>query len=618
MVEPSAPRRLAVMTSGGDAQGMNPAVRAVVRTALNHGAEIFAIYEGYQGLIDGGDRIRSVSWDDVSSILNLGGTIIGTARSLEFRERDGRRKAVHNLLRNGIDRLIVIGGDGSLSGADRLRQEWPSLVAELLAGGDIDQHTADRHPALMIAGLVGSIDNDMIGTDMTIGADSALHRIVEAIDSIASTAASHQRSFVVEVMGRHCGYLALMSAIAGGADYVFIPENPPDPGWEDHLCGLLRDGRAAGRRNSIVIVAEGAHDSREQPDQQRLRPSGAGGSARRGHPGDHPRARAEGRCAKRFRPVDEFAAGLRRRRGGAGAPPRTASRSWSGMHFNRMSKVPLMESVAQTRRLAELIAAKDYDTALTMRGDSYTEMVHVFHSISHALPNVNRKGKASRIAVVNVGGLAPGMNAAARAAVRLGLQRGHTMLGVYGSLRGLIDGDVRELHWGDVEGWTSRGGAELGISRQVPTVKDLYAIGRGLEQHADRRAADHRRLGCLRGGAHHVRRAGPVPGLPDPDDLPAGHHRQQHAQLGTVRRRGQRAQPDRRLHRPGPAGRHRVPSLFRGRDHGRVLRLPGPARRPLRRCRPGLPARGGHHPQGPVRTTSRRWWTASGSGSGSS
>jgi 6-phosphofructokinase 1 len=481
MGEPSAPRRLAVMTSGGDAQGMNPAVRSVVRTALNHGAEIFAIYEGYQGLIDGGDRIRSVSWDDVSSILNLGGTIIGTARSLEFRERDGRRKAVHNLLRNGIDRLIVIGGDGSLSGADRLRQEWPSLVAELLAGGDIDQQTADQHPALMIAGLVGSIDNDMIGTDMTIGADSALHRIVEAIDSIASTASSHQRSFVVEVMGRHCGYLALMSAIAGGADYVFIPENPPDPGWEDHLCGLLRDGRAAGRRNSIVIVAEGAHDSQNTPIssdyvrqvlEDRLgedtRVTILGHVQRGGAPSAFDRSMSS---LLGYAAVEEVLGAT------ADSVPQLV-----GMHFNRTSKVPLMESVAQTRRLSELIDAKDYDTALTMRGDSYTEMVHVFHSISHALPNVNRKGKASRIAVVNVGGLAPGMNAAARAAVRLGLQRGHAMLGVYGSLRGLIDGDVRELHWGDVEGWTSRGGAELGISRQVPTVKDLYAIGRGLEQ----------------------------------------------------------------------------------------------------------------------------------------
>src|SRR6476659_9355349 len=257
--------RLAVMTSGGDAQGMNPAVRAVVRTALHHGAEIFAIYEGYQGLIEGGESIRSMSWDDVSGVLNRGGTMIGTARSAEFRERPSRRRAVYNLIERGIDRLIVIGGDGSLSGADLLRQEWPGLIAELLADGAIDQHMADRHPALMITGLVGSIDNDMIGTDMTIGADSALHRIVEAIDSISSTAASHQRSFIVEVMGRHCGYLALMSAIAGGADYVFIPENPPAPRWETHLCEQISNVRSSGRRNSIVVVAEGAQDSEHTP-----------------------------------------------------------------------------------------------------------------------------------------------------------------------------------------------------------------------------------------------------------------------------------------------------------------------------------------------------------------
>ena len=218
---------LAVMTSGGDAQGMNPAVRAVVRTALHHGAEIFAVYEGYQGLIDGGDRIRP---------RELG----RRQQHPQPRRHRDRHRALGRVPRagrpppgraqpaaRGIDRLVVIGGDGSLSGADLLRQEWPSLVAELRRRpATIDQETADRHPALMIAGLVGSIDNDMIGTDMTIGADSALHRIVEAIDAIASTAASHQRSFVVEVMGRHCGYLALMSAIAGGADYVLHPGEP--------------------------------------------------------------------------------------------------------------------------------------------------------------------------------------------------------------------------------------------------------------------------------------------------------------------------------------------------------------------------------------------------------
>src|SRR4029453_4167859 len=130
--------RLAVLTSGGDAQGMNPAVRAVVRTALNHGAEIFAVYEGYQGLVDGGDRIRPVTWDDVSGILNRGGTVIGTARSVAFRQREGRRRAAYHLVERGGARVGVIGGDGSLSGADLLREEWPSLLEELAAEGAID------------------------------------------------------------------------------------------------------------------------------------------------------------------------------------------------------------------------------------------------------------------------------------------------------------------------------------------------------------------------------------------------------------------------------------------------------------------------------------------------
>ncbi len=478
----AVPTRLAVMTSGGDAQGMNPAVRAVVRTALNLGAEIYAVYEGYQGLVEGGDRIRPVTWDDVSSILNRGGTVIGTARSTRFREREGRREAVRNLLGIGIDRMVIIGGDGSLSGADALRAEWPSHVAELLAAGEIDQETADRHPNLMIAGLVGSIDNDMVGTDETIGADSALHRIVEAIDSIQSTAASHQRSFVVEVMGRHCGYLALMSAIAGGADYVLIPEAPPDPGWEEQMCELLRQGRAAGRRNIIVVVAEGAHDSDNKPITSEYvhhvlehklgedtRVTILGHVQRGGAPSAIDRSMSSilGHAA-----VEDVLA----------ATPDSVPQLL-GIRGNRVARVPLMDCVAQTRELANRIEAKDFDIALAMRGDSYTEMLHVFNALTHALPTVRRKQKSSRIAVLNVGGLAPGMNAAARAAIRLGLDRGHVMLGVEGSFQGLVDGDVREMRWGDVEGWTGRGGAELGISRHVPTVKDLYAIGRGLEQN---------------------------------------------------------------------------------------------------------------------------------------
>ena len=263
--QPGAGKRIGILTSGGDAQGMNAVVRAVVRTALTLGAEVYAIYEGYQGMIDGGDGIRRFGWDDVAHVLHRGGTVIGTFRCMQFRERDGRRAAARNLLAAGIDRLVVIGGDGSLSGLDTFRIEWPDLLAELVAAGEIEQHTADAHPALMIAGLVGSIDNDLVGTDMTIGTDSALHRIVHAIDDLASTAASHQRSFVVEVMGRHCGYLALMAAVAGGCDYVLIPENPPGPGWQERMCVELARGRAAGRRDSIVLVAEGATDRDGNP-----------------------------------------------------------------------------------------------------------------------------------------------------------------------------------------------------------------------------------------------------------------------------------------------------------------------------------------------------------------
>lgn len=222
------PRSVGVLTSGGDAQGMNAAVRAVVRTAIESGMQVYAIYEGYQGMVDGGDRIRAMTWDSVGGILHRGGTIIGTARSADFRTREGRLRAAKNLLYHGIDSLVVIGGDGSLTGANTFRQEWPDLVADLVAQGAITQELADEHRYLSIVGLVGSIDNDFYGSDMTIGTDTALHRITEAVDAIASTAASHQRTFVVEVMGRHAGYLALMGAIAGGADWVLIPESPPD------------------------------------------------------------------------------------------------------------------------------------------------------------------------------------------------------------------------------------------------------------------------------------------------------------------------------------------------------------------------------------------------------
>ena len=166
------PLRIGVLTSGGDAQGMNAAVRAVVRTAIRLGARPYAVMEGWAGAVAGGDGIRPLEWDSVGSILQRGGTIIGTARSAEFRERAGQLAAARNLLEHGIDRLVVIGGDGSLTGTNEFRKNWPSLLEELVAGGDISAETAAAHPVLMVTGLVGSIDNDLVGADMTIGTAS--------------------------------------------------------------------------------------------------------------------------------------------------------------------------------------------------------------------------------------------------------------------------------------------------------------------------------------------------------------------------------------------------------------------------------------------------------------
>lgn len=475
--------KIGILTSGGDAQGMNAVVRAAVRTAIHHGAVPYAIHEGWQGAVDGGDSIRPLHWDDVSSILHLGGTVIGTARCQEFRERSGLRKAAKNLVEKGIDRIVVIGGDGSLAGTDEFRAEWPSLLDELVESGDISAEVRAAHPTLRVAGVVGSIDNDLVGTDMTVGADSALHRIIDAIDAISSTAASHQRSFVVEVMGRHCGYLALMAAIAGGCDYVLIPEQPPATGWEEEMCELLKTGRAAGRRDSLVMVAEGARDQEGNPIsaayvrdvlQERLgedtRVTSLGHVQRGGTPSAYDRWMSTllGYTAA----LDVIAAEV------------DDEPCIVGVQRNRLARLPLMEAVRNTRAVAQMIKDKDFAAATAARGSSFTDMFTVFDTMANPLPgggNSVGKHTGKRIAILHAGGLAPGMNTAARVAVRLGVDHGMDMLGVHGGFPGLIDGKVRPLTWGDVEGWSGLGGAELGTRRTMPSVEQLYALGRTIE-----------------------------------------------------------------------------------------------------------------------------------------
>ncbi|HEV8712211.1 MAG TPA: 6-phosphofructokinase [Candidatus Binatia bacterium] len=476
-------RRLGVLTSGGDAAGMNAAVRAIVRTALDRGVEVYAIYEGFQGMVEGGTRIRQMNWDSVGGILQRGGTIIGTTRSDVFRSRAGRLRAVGNLLEHGIDNLIVIGGDGSLCGVVLLHQEWPSLVEELVAQGRISAEVAARHPYVTLVGLPGSIDNDIFGTDMTIGADTALHRITQAVDAISSTAASHQRTFVVEVMGRHCGYLALMGALASGADWVLIPSSPPSgDNWEERMCEVLKTGRAAGRRDSIVIVAEGAYDRQgnrltsgyirkvlEERLGEDVRVTILGHIQRGGSPSAFDRNLS---TMLGYAAVEEIFSAV------PGSAP-----CLIGMRGNRIVRTSLQHCVEQTRAVTAAIAEQDFSKAMALRGSNYQAAFRTLRTLVRALPHAPTPGqKRLRLAVIHSGAPAPGMNTAVRAAVRLGVDQGHIMFGIRNGFQGLIAGDISEMNWMSVNGWAPIGGAELGTNRKIPSGKDFYAIARTFEE----------------------------------------------------------------------------------------------------------------------------------------
>ena len=477
-------KRIAVLTSGGDAQGMNAAVRAVVRTALARGLEVFAIYEGYQGMVDGGERIRRMTWESVGGIMHRGGTVIGTARCQAFRTREGRLRAARHLIARGIEGLVVIGGDGSLTGANIFREEWPSLVSDLLAQGEISPEEAEAHPNLRIVGLVGSIDNDFYGTDMTIGADTALHRITEAVDAITSTAASHQRTFVVKVMGRNCGYLALMGALATGADWVLIPEFPPETDdWGELMVQRLKAGRAAGRRDSIVILAEGAHDRHGNyigsSDVRRILEEGLGVDVRVTVLGHVQRGGRPSAFDRNLGTLLGYEAVNTLIESKPDDPPLHI-----GIRGHKISKLPLMECVEKTRAVAAAIAEQDYERAMDLRSSSFRDAFQTVKIMVRALPHPPAEGqKRFRIAVMNAGAPAPGMNTASRAAILLGLDRGHIMLGVSNGFEGLAEGKVRGMPWTSTPGWASMGGSELGTSRHIPKGSDLYAIARTIEEH---------------------------------------------------------------------------------------------------------------------------------------
>ncbi|KAL6889731.1 6-phosphofructokinase [Trichoderma longibrachiatum] len=488
-------KKIAVMTSGGDSPGMNAVVRAVVRMSIHMGCDAYCVYEGYEGLVQGGDFIRQMAWDDVRSFLSEGGTLIGTARCMAFYERPGRLTAAKNMVLNGIDALIICGGDGSLTGADKFRAEWPSLIEELVDNKELTPEQVAPYKHLNIVGLVGSIDNDLSGTDATIGCYSALSRICEMVDYIEATASSHSRAFVIEVMGRHCGWLALLAGVATGADFVFIPERPRDQDWREDMKLVVQRHRKMGKRKTIVIVAEGARDkdgTKITPEQIKdlLADKSEGGLnldtriTTLGHVQRGGTAVAYDRILGTLQGVEAVKAVLE-------ATPETET-CVIAINENKIVRKPLMQAVKETKEVAVAVDAKDFDKAMSLRDTEFSDQYKSYLTTTNVLVDDNKLPEKSRMKIgfINVGAPAGGMNAAVRAAVAYCLSRGHEPLAIHNGFAGFARhhgdsplGAVRPFDWLEVDGWASKGGSEIGTNRELPSESGMELIANLIEQY---------------------------------------------------------------------------------------------------------------------------------------
>ncbi|KAI7795126.1 putative phosphofructokinase [Triplophysa rosa] len=434
-----AGKAIAVLTSGGDAQGMNAAVRAVTRMGIYVGAKVYLIYEGYQGLVDGGDHIKLANWQSVTNIIQLGGTIIGSARCKAFTTREGRLAAAFHLLQRGITNLCVCGGDGSLTGANIFRSEWSDLLAELVKQGRITDSLAQQYTHLNIVGLVGSIDNDFCGTDMTIGADSALHRIMEVIDAITTTAQSHQRTLYWSD-GRHRRWSQLWL----WADWPLF-KAPPEDDWRSHVCstGEAIDKQGKPISSNYLVVKRLGYDTRVTV---------LGHVQRGGTPS------AFDRVLSSKMGVEAVVALLE-------ATPKTSA-CVIGLSGNQAMRVPLMECVNMTKEVQKAMNEKRFEEAIQLRGKSFENNWNTYRLLAHQKPAQSQSNHS--MAVLNIGAPAAGMNAAVRSAVRVGLAQGHRVYTIHDGFEGLANGAVTEDHWHDVAGWTGQGGSLLGTKRTLP------------------------------------------------------------------------------------------------------------------------------------------------------
>jgi 6-phosphofructokinase 1 len=455
---------LGVMTSGGDSSGMNAAIRAVVRTALINGIEVYGIYCGYEGLVHGAELIRPLTWQDVGGILQRGGTFLGTARSEHFRTPEGRQKAAENILELGIQALVVIGGDGSLMGAHILSTEWAEHVAKILQRRpDLSANASQEILPLQVIGLPGSIDNDLSGTDMSIGADSALNHIVRAIDDLTSTAASHQRTFVVETMGRNCGYLALAATLAGGATWVLVPEQELELRWHQKMVETIDKARKIGLPHQMVVVAEGA----KHPDGLRIESNDIRKILTE-RLGIEARLTVLGHVQRGGSP-SAFDRILSTRLGVAAVElllnePEAVHRHMVGIVRNRVVATPLIEIVEKSQAVRNEIENGNFAKAIELRGKGFQGMLDLIKTLTRISP-ARERTEDGRVVILTGGADAPGMNAAVSIAARYILNQGVSVCGSRDEFYGLIRGDFIELDWHELVGWVSHPSSDIGTAR---------------------------------------------------------------------------------------------------------------------------------------------------------
>ncbi|GIX95397.1 ATP-dependent 6-phosphofructokinase [Caerostris extrusa] len=387
-----------------------------------------------------GSKCISTVRKSKNSLKCSGGTVIGSARCKDFTSRAGRLKAAANLIFHSITDLVVIGGDGSLTGANIFRQEWSSLLDELVETGVITVEKRAECGHLNVVGMVGSIDNDFCGTDMTIGTDSALHRIIESIDAIVTTASSHQRTFILEVMGRHCGSCGELWPVKQTL-YLSLSGLQKEIG-DKHFVEKLLQERANGQRLNIILVAEGAQDKDGNP----ITAEQVKRAVRMGAEAVHALLEAT--------PDSEACV--------------------VSLDGNQAVRVPLMQCVEKTKAVGAAMNAKSWEEAVKLRGRSFERNLQTYKMLTRLRPpkvvfdELVHGKRGCTLAVMHIGAPCCGMNAAVRSFVRNCLFRGDTVYGIHDGVEGLVEGNIQDMKWSDVTGWVGQGGAFLGTKRTLP------------------------------------------------------------------------------------------------------------------------------------------------------